>query len=1328
MRVSHHSNNRDTVPSMHLHRGRWIARCFTLLLILPFYFTMGAQTYCEPTVSNPLRYIDRVQIGDIDNTSSGTGFTTGGYADYTGLSTDVEIGQTAIPIVVDVFSNLTYGIQVWVDWDRDGEFTQVDDNIICDYGMDNNGANSEAYTFDISPTATVGATRMRVRLIYNISSCDDPCLDFTYGEVEDYTLNIKAPVVQLTVPIIGTITQPMCGTNTGSVVLSGLPAGVDWEITQYPEGIKHLGSGTSTTILGLSAGTHTFSVDEQTCPSAGDGLTGEYYNSIDLSGTAVLTRIDPMVDFSWGTGTPGSPVNADIFSVHWSGQVLPCYTETYTFRTRSDDGIRLWVDGVSIINNWTYHGPTYDTGTIALEAGKHYSIVLEFFENYGGAVAELEWSSASLPMEFIPESQLMSDMASTDYEPSSISADVSITLPLVTIFTLSGGGPYCFGSDVIQFSLDGSETDVTYQLYADGVALGSAVVGTGVSLVFPEVTSEGTYTVIANHNTNGCSASMDSSAIVYDITPSAPAVGTVTQPTCMVSTGSVVLSGLPSPWEIFQTPGDTSYYGEGNSTTISQLELGTYNFAVATSDNGTGLLGEYYNNLDLSGSPVLTRTDTTVDFDIGGSSPASPVVNVDAYSVRWSGQVRALYDEVYTFGTQSDDGIRLWVDGTQVINNWTDHSSTYNSGTITLEADMKYDIVLEFYESTGSSLAQLSWSSVSQAQEIIPKVQLFPGPTVGDGCFSPSSDDVVISAEHVTPVIPDSISVDRNIVWVADPDSITLTAYGGVGWTLRWYTDACGGTEIGTDTALTIASPATTTSYYALWETTCGQSACRSLDVTVLSNFTDSVTMIGETTATIYGSILSGIDIVEYGFYYSMDNATATLAQGGGALFETDYVGGAIDINDIVYSCDISGLINRLAYYCRAYMKDASDNYYYGDVVRFLSEKRDFSLALDGFGDALVVDEASTDLFINDWGAMGNTFSVEFWLKKGSPSVSKQVVISDTSATGGYLVGLNNGNVFIENHVGIAASSALEIDDQDWHHVACSYNNGAAYIYIDDSVSSELLINIVQPVVADANCFIGATYQGASLMNEFSGHVDAMRFWDVALTSDQVGELLYDIVEEGSVPNTVVGVGAGRDVPSLLWENLTVSLGFNVMSTVEGIKDFPSSFTFSSQNEMYDYPFMHNDARLGADSISVNLIVIGNAKPSPYLPRVYWRIDNTSSSWMTPENWSGYAYPGQGVVTAGYSDVTPVDISNDSSYCQYTVVDSSAHNAIISATPPEVQVLVDHSDSIGTYSVQGAAPVFTILRGVHRDIFNVAIDNEQGSIVLEEGSVEVFHD
>lgn len=140
---------------------------------------------------------------------------------------------------------------------------------------------------------------------------------------------------------------------------------------------------------------------------------------------------------------------------------------------------------------------------------------------------------------------------------------------------------------------------------------------------------------------------------------------------------------------------------------------------------GTGLYGVYFDNLNFI-HRQLARTDAVINFDWGSDSPAPGVIASDTFSIRWTGWVQPKVTGNHTFFTRSDDGVRLWVDGKLIINNWTDHSPTEDSGTIRLEAGKKYDITLEYYERGGIAVIQLSWSAPGLAKAIIPAKQLYP--------------------------------------------------------------------------------------------------------------------------------------------------------------------------------------------------------------------------------------------------------------------------------------------------------------------------------------------------------------------------------------------------------------------------------------------------------------------------------------------------------------------------------------------------------------------------------------------------------------------------
>lgn len=115
---------------------------------------------------------------------------------------------------------------------------------------------------------------------------------------------------------------------------------------------------------------------------------GQYFNNTTLSGEPALVRDDAVINFNWGLGSPGPGVNADNFSVRWTGN-FTFEPGAYRFKARADDGVRLWVDGALIIDAWKDQGPTTYEATVTV-AGLC-PIRLEYYERGGGAVIGLIW-------------------------------------------------------------------------------------------------------------------------------------------------------------------------------------------------------------------------------------------------------------------------------------------------------------------------------------------------------------------------------------------------------------------------------------------------------------------------------------------------------------------------------------------------------------------------------------------------------------------------------------------------------------------------------------------------------------------------------------------------------------------------------------------------------------------------------------------------------------------------------------------------------------------------------------------------------------------------
>lgn len=197
------------------------------------------------------------------------------------------------------------------------------------------------------------------------------------------------------------------------------------------------------------------------------------------------------------------------------------------------------------------------------------------------------------------------------------------------------------------------------------------------------------------------------------------------------------LFGFNAPdWRAMGKEARLRYLGQPPTDSDTNLDPEWPGFAIAPSTNGLsstttgiGLYGEYFDNQDLT-NLVGTRLDATIDFPWTTGQKPIPGVGPENFSVRWTGQVQPKYTQTYTFYTQSDDGVRLWVDGKLIINNWADHASKEDSGTIALQAGKKYDLKLEYYQHKGGELIQLKWFSSNQSKEIIPQSCLYPAQTI----------------------------------------------------------------------------------------------------------------------------------------------------------------------------------------------------------------------------------------------------------------------------------------------------------------------------------------------------------------------------------------------------------------------------------------------------------------------------------------------------------------------------------------------------------------------------------------------------------------------
>jgi gliding motility-associated-like protein len=356
---------------------------------------------------------------------------------------------------------------------------------------------------------------------------------------------IDAQPVTPTTPVLGTVTQPTCLTNTGSVVLSGLPASGTWTIN--PGAIS--GTGTSTTVSSLTAGgSYSFTVtNSSNCTSA--ATANVVINAVPSAPTAPVVGTVTQPSCSVPTG-----------SVDLSG--LPAGNWTITASpgglTQSGTGATATFTGLSA--NTTYTFTVTNTTTLCTSPAS------------GNAVINL-------------------------YSPTPPVVG-TITQPTCSVATGS-------------VALSGLPSSGSWTVTASPG--GATLSNSGTTANFTGLGAGTSYTFTVTDNSSCISAS--SSAALIDaqpVTPSAPGVGTVTQPTCLVPTGSVVLSGLPATGTWTINPGAIS--GSGTTTTISPLTPSTsYTFTVTNDQNCTSLPSGSVNIAAIPSNPSAPITGTVTE-------------------------------------------------------------------------------------------------------------------------------------------------------------------------------------------------------------------------------------------------------------------------------------------------------------------------------------------------------------------------------------------------------------------------------------------------------------------------------------------------------------------------------------------------------------------------------------------------------------------------------------------------------------------------------------------------------------------------------------------
>jgi len=380
---------------------------------------------------------------------------------------------------------------------------------------------------------------------------------------------------------------------------------------------------------------------------------GEYYANTDMIGEPTLVRSDTAINFDWGTGPPASGIPADSFSVRWT-RTLNFEEGIYRFRTVVDDGMRLFVDGILLIDTWQDGARRELTADRRMTAGEH-ALRVEYYERGGHAIAQVRWDKVS----------------------STVTGDVRWRGEYWSNVNLNGDPTLVRADPAIDFDWGAAAP-------ASGLPADNFSVRWTRSLAF----EEGQYRFRATAD-DGIRLYVDGTLVIDEWRDGGRRERTADR---KLSAGTHTLR--------------VEYYERGGMATA---QVRWERMATDAPDDPVWK-GEYWANLNLSGSPALVRNEATLAFDWGQGSPGNAIPS-DNFSARWTRRM-SFEAGTYRFHALVDDGIRLWIDSRLVMDAWSDHDSTKQTVDYTL-ARGSYTLKVEYYERIGNARIWVWWEKIT---------------------------------------------------------------------------------------------------------------------------------------------------------------------------------------------------------------------------------------------------------------------------------------------------------------------------------------------------------------------------------------------------------------------------------------------------------------------------------------------------------------------------------------------------------------------------------------------------------------------------------------
>jgi hypothetical protein len=325
----------------------------------------------------------------------------------------------------------------------------------------------------------------------------------------------------------------------------------------------------------------------------------------------------------------------------------------------------------------------------------------------------------------------------------------------------------------------------------------------------------------------------------------------------------------------------------GNVTTSTPIVVDVQNGLTCPAGQWKA---EYFNNRTLTGAPVLTRCEQGIDNGWASGSPA-PGVGANDFSVRWSGRFTFRGGST-TFAATADDGVRVLLDGSRVIDQWRDQSATTYLALRTVAAGT-HDVSVEYYERSGQATARVSWREGLVAAYNFNESS---GATAADRSASGNTGTVSGATRITSGKNGRALSFDGSNDWVTVADAGSLDLSNGM--TLESWVYP---TSLGSTARAVLSKEATGTSRYALYANTASRPGVR-IDIgggrtalgpaqIALNTWTHLAATFDGTTLRLY---VNGVEVASTPAAGSIAASTGALRIGGHAV-ASEWFRGRID-------------------------------------------------------------------------------------------------------------------------------------------------------------------------------------------------------------------------------------------------------------------------------------------------------------------------------------------------------------------------------------------------------------------------------------------------